>query len=163
PLDLNESAKEAYKKDEFNHIRIEAIGNETKTWLNGVPVAYVIDTLDDSGFIGLQVHGINDKKLAGKKVYFKNIRIQTEDLEPREFPSGVYAVNLVPNTLSEYEKQSGYELLFDGSGPSGWVGAHSDSFPEHGWEIKDGVITVLPSDGGESTNGGDIVTVDQFS
>src|SRR5690606_7268790 len=51
----------------------------------------------------------------------------------------------------------------DGSGPSGWVGAHSDSFPEHGWEIKDGVITVLPSDGGESTNGGDIVTVDQFS
>lgn len=163
PLDLNESAKEAYKKDEFNHIRIEAIGNETKTWLNGVPVAYVIDTLDDSGFIGLQVHGINDKKLAGKKVYFKNIRIQTEDLEPREFPSGVYAVNLVPNTLSEYEKQNGYELLFDGSGPSGWVGAHSDSFPEHGWEIKDGVITVLPSDGGESTNGGDIVTVDQFS
>src|SRR5690606_13716538 len=46
PLDLNEQAKTAYKREEFNHIRIEAIGNETKTWVNGTPVAYVVDTLD---------------------------------------------------------------------------------------------------------------------
>ncbi|WP_353196410.1 DUF1080 domain-containing protein [Parapedobacter defluvii] len=163
PLDLNESAKSAYKKEEFNHIRIEAIGNETKTWVNDVPVAYVVDTLDATGFIGLQVHGINDEALAGKKVYFKNIRIQTENLKPQDFPAGIYTVNLTPNSLSAYEKQGGYELLFDGSSPAGWVGAYKDSFPEKGWEIKDGTITVLPSDGAESTNGGDIVTVDQYS
>jgi len=162
PLDLNESAKSAYKKEEFNHIRIEAIGNETKTWVNDVPVAYVVDTLDATGFIGLQVHGINDEALAGKKVYFKNIRIQTENLKPQDFPAGIYTVNLTPNSLSAYEKQGGYELLFDGSSPAGWVGAYKDSFPEKGWEIKDGTITVLPSDGAESTNGGDIVTVDQY-
>ncbi|GGC44254.1 hypothetical protein GCM10011386_40740 [Parapedobacter defluvii] len=162
PLDLNESAKSAYKKEEFNHIRIEAIGNETKTWVNDVPIAYVVDTLDATGFIGLQVHGINDEALAGKKVYFKNIRIQTENLKPQDFPAGIYTVNLTPNSLSAYEKQGGYELLFDGSSPAGWVGAYKDSFPEKGWEIKDGTITVLPSDGAESTNGGDIVTVDQY-
>lgn len=163
PLDLNEDAKSAYKKEAFNHVRIEAIGNETKTWLNGVPVAYVIDTLDATGFIGLQVHGIRDEKLAGKKVYFKNIRIQTENLQPKEFPAGIYAVNLTPNSLSAYEAENGYKLLFDGNSAAGWVGAYKDAFPEKGWEIKDGAITVLASDGSESTNGGDIVTVDEYS
>lgn len=162
PLDLNEGAKRAYKKGEFNHIRIEAIGNETKTWVNDIPVAYVIDTIDATGFIGLQVHGINDEKLAGKKVYFKNVRIQTDNLKPRDFPLGIYTVNLVPNALSAYEKQNEYTLLFNGNTPEGWVGAYKDAFPEKGWEIKDGTITVLPSDGGESTNGGDIVTIDQY-
>ena len=33
-----------------------------------------------------------------------------------------------------------------------------DHFPDHGWLIQDGELIVLPADGGESTNGGDIVT-----
>lgn len=163
PLDLNEQAKTAYKKGDFNHIRIEAIGNETKTWVNGTPVAYVVDTLDPTGFIGLQVHSIGDEALAGKKVYFKNIRIQTENLQAQEFPAGIYPVNLTPNSLSAYEKRSGYKLLFDGKSNAGWVGAYKDTFPAQGWEIENGTLTVLPADGGESTNGGDIVTTDQYS
>src|SRR5690606_17119977 len=129
----------------------------------GIPVAYVVDTLDATGFIGLQVHSIGDSALAGKKVYFKNIRIQTEDLQPQDFPQGVYPVNLAPNSLTAYETQSGYKLLFDGHSNTGWVGAYIDAFPANGWEIKDGIITVLPADGRESTNGGDIVTTEQFS
>src|SRR5690606_41280196 len=82
PLDLNEKAKTAYKVNEYNHYRIEAIGDELRVWVNDMPTAYVIDTLDKSGFIGLQVHSIKDH-LDGQKVYFKNIRIQTENLEPR--------------------------------------------------------------------------------
>lgn len=163
PVDLNPDAKSAYKVGEYNRIRIEAIGNETKTWVNDVPVAYVIDTIDASGIIGLQVHSINADSLAGKKVYFKNIRIQTENLKPTPFPDGIYAVNLTPNTLSEYEKQNGYKLLFDGETTNGWKGAYKDAFPEKGWQVSDGVLTVLASDGAESTNGGDIVTEDQYS
>jgi hypothetical protein len=45
PLELNTGAKSLYKAEQFNHYKIECIGNETKTWVNGVPVAYVIDTL----------------------------------------------------------------------------------------------------------------------
>ncbi|TDQ76478.1 3-keto-disaccharide hydrolase [Sphingobacterium yanglingense] len=161
PVDLNEKAKTAYKVEDYNHIRIEAIGDETKTWLNGVPVTYLIDTLDPKGFIALQVHGIPDY-LAGKKVYFKNIRIQTQDLKPRSFPEDVYIVNLKPNHLSRAEKKAGYELLFNGKNADGWRSVRSSDFPDKGWEINNGQISVLKSDGAESTNGGDIVTKKQY-
>lgn len=163
PVELNPAAKTVYRKEEFNHYKIECIGNETKTWVNGIPVAYVIDTLDRSGIIGLQVHGIGNKlELDGKKVYFKNINIQTENLKPQPFPKGIYTVNLTPNALSAYEKSNGYRLLFDGKTNNGWIGAYKPSFPEKGWQITDGTIGVLPSGGAESTNGGDIVTKEQF-
>src|SRR5690606_19385763 len=60
PLDLNEKAKTAYKVNEYIHYRIEAIGDDLRVWVNDMPTAYVIDTLDKSGFIGLQVHSIKD-------------------------------------------------------------------------------------------------------
>lgn len=164
PLELNPSAKPAYKKNEFNHYRIECIGNETKTWVNGTPVSYVIDTLDKSGFIGLQVHGIGSNiENDGKKVYFKNINIETENLKPKAFPKGIYVVNLTPNTLSAYEKSEGYKLLFDGKTNNGWIGAYKTTFPAKGWKIENGIIGVEPSGGAESTNGGDIVTKEEYS
>ncbi len=164
PLALNPAAKTAYKVEEFNHYRIECIGNELKTWVNGVPTAYVIDTLDQSGFIGLQVHSIGNKiELEGKKVYFKNITIQTANLKPQPFPKGIYTVNLTPNSLSAYEKLNGYRLLFDGKTNAGWIGAKTGAFPTKGWDISNGQVSVLPSGGAESTNGGDIVTKEEFS
>ncbi len=162
PLDLNENAKKAYKVEEFNHIRIEAIGDELRTWVNDIPVAYVVDTIDRTGFIGLQVHGI-PPKLDGKKVYFKNIKIKTTDLNSKGFPKDRYIVNLKPNDLADAEKKKGVKLLFDGKTNKGWRSIHGDKFPERGWEVKDGQMTVLKSDGGESTNGGDIVTKDKYA
>ena len=161
PLDLNPTAKTAYKPNDFNHFRIEAIGNETKTWVNGVPTSFVIDSLDDSGFIALQVHSIPDS-LDGKKVYFKNIKIQTKDLKPQDFPKEMYVVNTKANDLSEAEKAAGYSLLFNGKDASGWHSARGGEFPEKGWKIENGIIQVQKSDGGESTNGGDIVTDKQY-
>ena len=164
PLESNPDAKKAYKSEQFNHYKIECIGNETKTWVNGIAVAYVIDTLDKTGFIGLQVHGIGNRtELEGKKVYFKNITIQTENLKPQAFPKSIYVVNLTPNKLSVQEKSNGYKLLFDGKTNNGWVGAYKASFPEKGWNIADGQLSVLPSNGAESTNGGDIVTKEEFT
>ncbi|MFD2288602.1 DUF1080 domain-containing protein [Pedobacter petrophilus] len=164
PLELNPTAKSLYKKNEFNHYRIECIGNELKTWVNGSPVSYVIDTLDQSGFIGLQVHSIgNNLENDGKKVYFKNINIETTGLKSKAFPKGIYTVNLSPNALSAYEKSEGYKLLFDGKTNNGWVGAYKNTFPAKGWKMADGVISVEPSGGSESTNGGDIVTKEEYS
>lgn len=164
PLELNPVAKTAYKPEVFNHYKIECIGNGIKTWVNGIPVSYVIDTLDKIGFIGLQVHGIGAKThLEGKKVYFKNILIQTENLKPQAFPQTNYVVNLTPNALSTQEKNNGYKLLFDGKTNAGWVGAKTGAFPTKGWDISGGTISVMPSGGAESTNGGDIVTKEEFS
>ena len=60
--------------------------------------------------------------------------------------------------LSQEEIQQGWKLLFDGKTSNGWKGAQSETFPDSGWEIKDGVLTVLAD-----KRGGDIVTVDQFN
>lgn len=162
PMDLNEKSKTAYKAGEYNRYRIEAIGDELRTWVNGIPSALVIDTLDPSGFIGLQVHSVPDR-LAGHKVYFKDIRIQTENLKPKKFPKDVFVLNLKANNLSLAEKKAGVKLLFDGEAAEQWRSVKGEPFPEQGWEVGNGLITVQKSDGGESTNGGDIITREQYA
>jgi hypothetical protein len=69
----NESARKAFKKDDWNHYRVEAVGDSIKTWVNGVQAADLIDSMTQTGFVALQVHA-SDK--AGGKIWFKNIRIQ---------------------------------------------------------------------------------------
>ncbi len=163
PMQLNEAAQFAYKPNTFNHFKIECIGNEMKTWVNGIACAYVVDTLDAKGFIGLQVHGIANESHAGKKVIFKNIKIKTAGLQPTTFPANVYVVNYMPNSLTVYEKKDGWNLLFDGKTNKGWHSAKAAGFPKGGWQINNGMITVLSSEGKESTNGGDIITDDQYA
>ncbi len=72
-------------------------------------------------------------------------------------------VSLGDNTLTDTEKADGWQLLFDGTSTEQWRGAHRDAFPEQGWQIGDGMLMVQASDGGESQNGGDIVTKEEFS
>lgn len=163
PLDLNPKAKSAFSIGKYNHIKIECIGNEMKTWVNNIPTAYVVDTVDRKGFIGLQVHGITTKEQEGKRVYFKNIKIKTTDLKPTAFPSGIYIVNYVPNHLNSYEKQQGWKLLFDGKSSAGWKSAKGTAFPSTGWKIENGTISVLSSAGKEAANGGDIVTDKEYN
>lgn len=155
--DLNPAAKNAFKQGSWNRARIECIGTSIRTWLNGVPVAHVIDDITTKGFIALQVHSINSEKDAGRQIAWKNIRIQTQNLKPIS-TQGVFVANLIPNNLSDAERINGVSFLFGGNDISQWRGAHKDVFPAKGWEVKDGLLSVLRSDGGESTNGGDIVT-----
>lgn len=163
PGSLHANAQQPFKTGVYNHIKVECIGHEIKTWVNGKPMAYLVDTMDSKGFIGLQVHGVSKPEDAGKNVYFKNIKIKTTGIQPSHFPAGVYVVNNLSNKLSSYEKQSGWKLLFDGKTSNGWIGAYKKTFPPNGWEIKDGEIRVLSSQGKESANGGDIVTKEKFS
>ena len=161
PVSLNPAAQNAYKADGYNHIKVECIGREMKTWLNGVPTAYLVDTIDEKGFIALQVHSVKPE-LVGKRVWFKNIRIKTSGLKPTPFPQGIYVVNHVPNSLISYEKKNGWKLLFDGKTNNGWIGAYKNTFPEKGWMINNGTLNVEDSKGQESTNGGDIVTKNTY-
>ena len=165
PLTTNPAAQKAYKSEEWNKGRIEAIGNSIRTWINGVPAADLIDDMTPSGIIALQVHSINKDEQIGKTVQWRNMRILTENVEqfatPRE-DNGIKQINAIANTISEKEKQEGWKLLWDGKTTNGWRGARLDHFPEKGWVIEDGVLKVLKSDGGESTNGGDIVTIKKY-
>lgn len=162
PLDLNPIAQKAYRRGVFNKVKVECIGNTIKTWINGTPASYLIDNADGSGFIALQVHGIGNSGAAGKSIRWRNIRIKTAHLTPEPFPASVFVVNNEPNMLTGFEKKNGWKLLFDGVSSKGWRGAKSLSFPEKGWEIADGNLTVLSSTG-ESARGGDIVTEQLFA
>jgi hypothetical protein len=163
PLDLNPAAKSAFKMGEWNHYRIEAIGNTLKTWINGQEVAYVVDDMDSKGHIGLQVHSINNPEDEGNKTYFRNVRIQTENLEPKPFIGEVFVVSTGLNELTDFEKSKGWRLLFNGVNTDGWKAAYKEEFPSEGWTVQDGILTIKASDGSESMSYGDIVTTEKFS
>lgn len=164
PLTFNEAARSAFKHGEWNKARIEAIGNSVRTFVNGVETASIWDNTNLDGIIGLQVHAIGSEKDAGKEVAWRNIRIETKNpakYATRRNPEMV-EINLIPNTLSANEQADGWKLLWDGKTTEGWRGARLDHFPEKGWEIKDGILSVKSSGGAESANGGDIVTKEVY-
>jgi hypothetical protein len=162
PLSLNQKAESAFRLKEFNKMHIECVGGETRTWVNGVPAAYLVDMTDYHGFIALQVHAAPKPELAGQRVFFRNIRIKGISAFTRDFPKDIYVMNTIPNQLTDYEQKNGWKLLFDGESSKGWRGAYKEGFPDKGWQILEGTITVLSSEGHESANGGDIVTLDQY-
>lgn len=161
PLTFNPAGQKAFKSNEWNKARIEAIGKSIRTWVNGIPCSDLLDDMTASGFIALQVHSISDKEMEGKTVAWRNIRILTENLDKFRTPensNGIEQINTIANTISEREAREGWRLLWDGKTTEGWRGAKLDGFPEKGWSIENGILKVLKSDGGESANGGDIVT-----
>ncbi len=160
-LEDNPEAQKAFKQNDWNHYRIEAIADTIKTWINDVPAAYLIDDKTASGFIGLQVHSIGDDQKEGTSVSWKNIKILTQDLELYSRKTPLKPI-ITKNQLTMNEKNNGWKLLWDGETTTGWRGAKLDEFPEKGWEIQNGELTVLPSGGGESEGGGDIVTKDLY-
>ncbi|MCX4333688.1 MAG: DUF1080 domain-containing protein [Bacteroidales bacterium] len=163
PLTVNPAAKDAFVHGDWNKLRIEAIGGRLRTWINGVPAADVLDDRDASGFIALQVHEIYYEGLEDSKVYWKDIRIMTENLEYEAYPeNGIAQNNCVPNTISEREAEEGWKLLWDGRTTDGWRSHKSPEFPSKGWHISDGMLVVEKADGAESGNGGDIITKEKY-
>ena len=159
-----EYAQKAFKKGEWNKARIEAIGKNIRTWVNGIPCANILDETDSSGFIALQVHAIGDKSHEGKTIAWRNIKICTQNIESEKTPDfqEIPQKNCIANTISDREAQDGWKLLWDGATTNGWRGAKLSTFPQKGWKIENGILKVLKSDGAESRNGGDIVTVDKY-
>ena len=164
PLDLNPDARGAFKQGEWNTFRVECIASHIKTFLNGVSVSNLYDEMTPEGFIALQVHSVGDDPAReGLEVMWKNIRIITENVSEYQTESTAPAFSRLVNKLSPVEEAEDWVLLFDGETSKGWRNAYKESFPEKGWVIEDGTLTVLASDGAESQNGGDIVTVDEYT
>lgn len=164
PLELNTAAKTAFKPKDWNKYRIECRGAEIRTWVNGVAAAHLIDNMTLKGFIALQVHGIGDKQQdAGKKIHWKNIRI-IENPSAAEYSAydNIFVANYVPNDLSGQERKNGYQLLWDGKTSKGWRRVNQTQFPDKGWTVTDGTLTIHQSNGDEMGSGGDIVTEKEY-
>ncbi|MBS1703103.1 MAG: DUF1080 domain-containing protein [Armatimonadetes bacterium] len=150
PKVFTDTGRKMFKQGDWNHVKVEAIGDSIKTWFNGKPCAAIKDSMTLRGLIALQVHTIgNDKSKEGAEVRWRNLKIT--DLSPKD------------NTITKEEKAAGWQLLWDGKTTKGWRGAKLDTFPAKGWVIKDGVLTVLASGGAEGGAGGDIVTTQRYS
>ncbi len=165
-LTRNPEGRQAFKPGMWNQYRIEAIGDTIRTWINGVMCSNLVDNETPAGFIALQVHSVGDDPFKiGKTVRWRNIRIKILDLmEARWEPDpDVVEINYIPNTLTPYEKRKGWRLLWDGVSTRNWRSARSEQFPDVGWVIEDGILTVKESGGGEAAHGGDIITNDTFS
>ena len=161
PLTFNEKARTAFKHNNWNHVRVEAIGTHIRTWLNGIPCAHVVDDMTLKGFISLQVHKIEKPSQAGEEIRWKNIKIQTTHLK-FSAPDDIFVANLIPNNISDEEKSLGYRMLFDGVSTKGWRATYHKPFPSNTWFVKEGTLTVKGSAGPSHSTNGDIVTEDQF-
>jgi hypothetical protein len=161
PLTDNSTAQKAFKQNEWNHYRIEAIGDTIKTWVNNIPTAFLIDDKTAKGFISLQVHSISDNQKAGTDIIWKNIKIVTDSVSKYSRTSTLTPI-ITKNQLTIDEEKDGWELLWNGKTTKGWKGAKLNEFPDKGWKIEDGVLSVLSSGGEESAAGGDIVTTELY-
>jgi hypothetical protein len=148
--------REITKSNDWNHIRVVAIGDHFKTYLNGVLRVNFHDSMTAKGFFGLQVHNSKEPAADGAQVRFRNIRLKeiSEDPDKPQPP---------PNTLTEQEKQEGWRLLWDGKTTAGWRSAIADAFPPEGWEIRGEELMVTNNNGAESQHGGDIITAERYS
>jgi len=74
-----------------------------------------------------------------------------------DLASKLYAeldLSAAPNTLTEKEKQAGWQLLFDGVTTEGWHGYNMQGIPNV-WTVEDGCIAINGEGGDESQ---DIIT-----
>lgn len=112
PLSLNIEGQKAFKNGAWNRYRIEAIGHRIRTWINGIPCAYLIDDKTSEGFIAFQVHGIYKEENAGKKVQWKNITLHTEQLEKHISPASTAPEeSYLEMKLSQTESEDGWKLV----------------------------------------------------
>ncbi len=163
PMSYNPSVTSSNKRGEWNQVRVEAVGNKIRTYINGVNFANLVDDGRKEGIIALQVHGIgNREEDAGKEVRWKNIRILTNEPEKYMNLASAPEVSYLDNKLTEVQKEQGWKLLWDGESTEGWRGAGLDKFPEQGWKIENGVLTVEESGHEGSERGGDIVTIKKY-
>jgi hypothetical protein len=154
--ELNPPAKALYKFGQWNHYRVEAIGPRLRVWINGGAVADVIDDATAEGFIGLQVHSINNAEEAGRTVSWRKLTVQTRNLKPKP-DMGIFIRNNLPNQLHADEKAQGWRLLWDGRTAAGWRSARGPGFPAQGWSLANGELAV-----GSKGGGGDLMTEEEF-
>lgn len=95
-LKADSVARTAYKMNEWNHFRIEAISSSIKVWVNGIPTCHLINSKYTKGTIALKIHSMgNTPELEKVLCYYRNIRIITKN--PEKFGQEIRIAPLTAN------------------------------------------------------------------
>ena len=166
----------------MKNIKIDPVKNFAKEGPRGeLDIPGIMKALAETGFDGYCLveyekdFGQLEVPLAESIGYYRGV-MDTIKVSPKMAPVPAGA-----NTLTAQEKAEGYELLFDGKSlpTDKWVGVASkcERFPEKGWFVKDGCLTMrpqhfigddgswgdLPPEDMKLGGGGDIVTKKKYT
>lgn len=128
-LEHNEAARKAFKQGQWNRIRVEAIGDSIRTWVNGVPAADLVDSMTPSGFIALQVHATDAAE--PMEIRWRNLRIidlSAAERDGHARPAAAIALLDDRGDLSQWRQLNG-------------------SGDEIRWKLEGGVLQVVPGTG----------------
>lgn len=143
-----EAAKNAFKADDWNLFRVEAIGDRICTWVNGVPVADLTDGMTRKGVLALQVHATGDPK--PMQIRWRNIRIQ-------DLGDGGTTRDLLGDPAEKMGAQppAGAAILVGNDGNVAGLRSEKSADAPLPWTVTDGVLEVVPGKGS-------VVTRDSF-
>lgn len=108
-LEKNEAGRAAFKKGQWNHYRIEARGPWLRTWVNGVPCANIVDAMDLSGHIALQVHSGGKTDIWWRNVRIRNLGGEVENASDRaQLLDGVTSIPAMgtPGTIAVFGRSA---------------------------------------------------------
>lgn len=96
PLTESEEARTAFKFNEWNTFRIEAIGDNIKIWVNGIPTCNLLHNRYREGSIAIKVHSMGDTpELETAFMKFKEIRIITKNPDTYKRPMNYPVINMM--------------------------------------------------------------------
>ncbi len=87
----------------------------------------------------------------------QNTAVEEKAIDPMEFYKEVDR-SVEPNTLTQSEKEAGWQLLFDGVTGKGWHGYNQQGIPEC-WAVEDSCLTMKSVGGNEEQ---DLITDKEY-
>ena len=85
---IRTAARESFKMNEWNRIRIQAIGGIITTWVNDVPCVHLVHEKYKTGCIAIKIHSWNGPIEREKVlVRYKNLRIIDSEVSKHAMPS----------------------------------------------------------------------------
>ncbi len=91
-LEEDQRAQKALKEEgSWDQYRIEALGNNIRVWVNGIPTANIVNSKYKKGFVALKINFLGNKPENEKpSAWIKNIKINTasvrKHLKPIDIP-----------------------------------------------------------------------------
>lgn len=141
PLKDNPAAQKAFRQNEWNQVRILAIGDHLRTWINDRPAADLHDAKTAEGFIGFQVHSVGYPE--EREIQWRNIRIREIPQQPGTSaestgPQATTRGLLTPGADYSQAPETASQLI--GASLTGLIMEKGGGAPT--WDFADGIATV---------------------